>query len=187
MTTVKTVLFLCLGNSARGLLAEALLNIRGNRLFKGYSAGAHPGGLVNPFAAELIQDIGYPLDEIRCQRWEEFSGDNAVALDYVISLCDRVAPLAQPKWKGDPISALWQIEDPTMTTGGIEEKRAVFKRAFNQIAEHIELFLLLQHGKLERTILDQQLNSFSLTCQHANPSLYALMKGRKLEDGMQVA
>lgn len=187
MTAVKNVLFLCVGNSARGLLAEALLTIKSKGAFKGYSAGAHPGGLVNPFAAELIQQIGYPLETVRCKRWEEFSGENAIPMDYVITLCDQVAAMEQPLWKGNPISASWEIEDPTATTGSIEEKRIVFKRAFDQIAEHIELFLMLPCTNFDRTILHQELNSFSLMCKYANPSLYKSLYRACLNDDSQLA
>lgn len=161
---VKHVLFICTGNSARGLLAEALLTVKSKGLFHGYSAGAHPGGLINPFAAELIAQTGYPTEKLRCKRWEEFTGPNAVKLDFVISLCERISKIQQPKWSGNPIVASWDIEDPTATMGNIEEKREVFRRVCRQIEEHINLFLLLPHESFDRDVLHQELNEFHLLC-----------------------
>jgi arsenate reductase len=163
--SVKHVLFICTGNSARGLLGEALMTVKSNGVFRGFSAGVHPGGLINPFAAELIQQTGYPLDRLRCKRWEEFSGANAVPVDFIISLCEHTGNFPQPAWPGNPIIAAWNIEDPTSTTGSIEEKRRVFKRACRQIEEHIELFLLLPHNSFDREVLRQELNDFHLLCK----------------------
>jgi arsenate reductase (thioredoxin) len=161
---VKHVLFICTGNSARGLMAEALMTVKGNGLFRGFSAGVHPGGLINPFAAELIQQCGYPMERLRCKRWEEFSGANAIPVDFIISLCEHTGNFPQPAWPGNPIIAAWNIEDPTSTTGSIEEKRRVFKRVCRQIEEHIELFLLLPHNSFDREVLRQELNDFHLLC-----------------------
>jgi arsenate reductase len=161
---VKHVLFICTGNSARGLIAEALMTVKSNGSFRGFSAGVHPGGLINPFAAELIQQSGYPLERLRCKRWEEFSGATAVPVDYIISLCKHAGNFPQPAWPGNPIIAAWNIEDPTSTTGSIEEKRGVFKRVCQQIEEHIELFLLLPHNSFDREVLRQELNDFHLLC-----------------------
>ncbi len=162
--SVKHVLFICMGNSARGLLAEALLNVKGKGLFHAYSAGVHPGGLINPFAAELIVQTGYPAEHLRCKRWEEFVGPHARRLDFVISLCDQTPRLPQPEWPGNPILASWNIEDPTSTMGNIEEKRAVFRRVSKQIEEHIDLFLILPHESFDRDVLRQELNDFPLLC-----------------------
>ncbi|MGV3742879.1 MAG: arsenate reductase ArsC [Burkholderiaceae bacterium] len=162
--SVKHVLFICMGNSARGLIAEALLNVRSKGLFHGHSAGVHPGGLINPFAAELIAQAGYPVERLRCKRWEEFTGPNASRLDYVICLCDQVQGIPQPEWPGNPIVATWDIEDPTSTTGSIDEKRQVFQRVSKQIEEHIDLFLMLPHESFDRDVLRQELNDFPLLC-----------------------
>lgn len=141
------------------------MSVKSNGVFRGFSAGVHPGGLINPFAAELIQQIGYPLEHLRCKRWEEFSGASAVPVDYIISLCDHAGNFPQPAWPGNPIIAAWNIEDPTSTTGSIEEKRRVFKRVCRQIEEHIELFLLLPHNSFDREVLRQELNDFHLLCK----------------------
>lgn len=158
----KNVLFLCIGNSARGLIAEALMTKLGNGLFKGYSAGAHPGALINPFASELIHDLGYPLSELRCKRWDEFAGEDVIALDFVITLCPEVKQLEQPAWKGNPLHASWEIEDPTATTGTVEEIRRVFKQAFLQLEAHIDLFMKLPFDHPDPSVLQDELRSLSL-------------------------
>ena len=175
--SVKHVLFICMGNSARGLMAEALLNIKSKGLFHAHSAGVHPGGLINPFAAELIAQAGYPVERLRCKRWEEFIGPNARRLDFVICLCDQVQGIPQPEWPGNPIIATWDIEDPTSTTGSIEEKREVFRRVSRQIEEHIDLFLMLPHDSFDHDVLRQELNDFPLLCtRHAKPANQALQE-----------
>jgi arsenate reductase len=156
------VLFVCAGNSARGLLAEALMTTMSKGRFKGYSAGIHPGGLVNPFAAELIQKLGYPLHELRSKRWTEYAGPNSLRLDYVISICSDDADLGlnHSSWPGDPTIGVWNIEDPTAATGSIDDKRTVFKRVYDRLQAHIELFLILPHCSFDREVLQQELNSF---------------------------
>lgn len=144
------------------------MTVKSKGRFQGLSAGVHPGGLINPFAAELIQQAGYPLERLRCKRWEEFSGPNAMQVDFVISLCEQVRQLPHPEWPGDPILASWNIEDPTSTTGSIEEKREVFKRVYKQIEEYIELFLMLPHESFDRDVLRQELNDFHVLCGHKN-------------------
>lgn len=162
--SVKHVLFICTGNSARGLLAEALLTVRSKGLFQGHSAGVHPGGLINPFAAELIGQAGYPLERLRCKRWDEFAGPQALQVDFVVSLCKEVQKFPHPEWPGNPIIAAWDIEDPTSTTGSIEEKREVFKRVCKQVEAHVDLFLMLPHTSFDRDVLRQELNEFHLLC-----------------------
>ncbi len=167
---VKHVLFICTGNSARGLLAEALLTMKSNGLFQGHSAGVHPGGLINPFAAELIQQTGYPIDRLRCKRWDEFSASQAAPVDFVISLCEQVRHFPQPDWPGNPIVAEWKIEDPTAIVGNIDEKRKVFRRVSKQIEEHVDLFLMLPHQSFDRDVLRQELNEFHLLCERSHTS-----------------
>lgn len=181
---VKHVLFICTGNSARGLLAEALLTVKSKGIFQGHSAGVHPGGLVNPFAAELIRQTGYPIERLRCKRWEEFIGPHALPVDFVISLCEQVRHFSPPTWPGNPVVAAWDIEDPTSTMGSIDEKREVFKRVSRQIEDHIDLFLMLPHQSFDRDVLRQELNDFHLLCRHRQagpqnvPSGFAANRGK---------
>jgi arsenate reductase len=162
---VKNVLFLCTGNSARGLLAEALLEIRGKGRFKAYSAGIHPGALINPFAAELIQQLGYPVGTMRCKRWSEFAVEDAVQLDYVITLCGNTSLMAHPVWPGNPVIVKWDIEDPTATLGTIEDKRAVFRRAYEQLDARIGLFIDIANSGFEQNTIQQKLNQVELVCR----------------------
>lgn len=145
-------------------MAEAMLAVKGQGRFRAYSAGVHPGGLINPFAAELIQRAGYPVEQLRCKRWDEFIGPQAIRVDFVISLCEQVRQFPQPKWPGNPLTADWNIEDPTSTMGSIEEKRQVFRRVCKQIEDHINLFLMLPHHSFDREVLQQELNDFHLLC-----------------------
>lgn len=159
MTDVaKNVLFLCTGNSARGLLAEALLAVKSDGRFKAHSAGLHPGTLINPFAAELIQSLGYSVKTLRCKRWNEFAAETAMPLDYVITLCQNTARMEHPAWPGNPIIAKWHIEDPTATLGSIEDKRAVFKRAFEQLEIRIEQFVSMCHRHEDKETISRQIN-----------------------------
>lgn len=157
----KNVLFLCTGNSARGLLAEALLAVKGNGLFQAYSAGIHPGALINPFAAELIQHLGYSLSNMRSKRWNEFASENSVPLDYVITLCRNTALMEHPAWPGNPIIGKWDIEDPTAVLGSIEEKRAVFKRAYDQLEKRIEQFISMPHHPGDRDSMCRKISSLT--------------------------
>lgn len=155
---VKNVLFLCTGNSARGLLAEALLAVKSKGCFQAYSAGIHPGTLINPFAAELIQNLGYPIKNMRCKRWNEFSTEASMPLDYVITLCRNTANMHHPAWPGNPIIGKWDIEDPTAVLGNIEDKRAVFRRAFDQLEKRIEQFISIPHHQTDRDLLLEKIN-----------------------------
>lgn len=162
---MKNVLFLCTGNSARGLLAEALLEIKGQGRFKAFSAGIHPGALINPFAAELIQQLGYPISKMRCKRWTEFAAADAIQFDYVITLCKNTAQMTHPAWTGNPIIATWDIEDPTATLGTIEDKRSVFKRAYDQLDARIELFIDIVNSRFDRNAIQQKLNQADSACR----------------------
>mgnify|MGYP002037160574 FL=1 len=127
------VLFLCTGNSARSIMAEAMLNTMGKGRFKAYSAGSHPGGTVNPFAIEQIKGTGYALDNLRSKSWDEFALPDAPHMDIVITVCDSAAGEVCPFWPGQPVSAHWGFEDPAAAKGTDEEKRAVFSKVAKQI------------------------------------------------------
>jgi arsenate reductase len=152
------VLFLCTGNSARSILAEAYLNSAGQGRFRAYSAGSHPGGKVNPFALELLAKHRIPADGARSKSWEEFAASGAPALDFVFTVCDNAAGEVCPIWPGQPMTAHWGVADPAAVTGSDEEKRRAFQRAFAELSARINLLLALPIEKLDRLVLKKKLD-----------------------------
>ncbi len=142
---VYNVLFVCTGNSARSVMAEALVTILGKGRFKGYSAGSKPGGSVNPFAVEQIKafDYYYPTENMRSKSWDEFSRPDAPKMDFVITVCDNAAGEVCPYWPGHPATAHWGFEDPAGLKGTDEEKRALFAKVFRQIMTRMDKFVNL--------------------------------------------
>lgn len=151
------VLFLCTGNSARSILAEAYLNALGAGRFRGYSAGSHPTGKVNPFAIELLEKNRIPVEGLRSKTWDEFARPGAPALHFVFTVCDNAAGEACPLWPGQPITAHWGVADPAAVLGSDDEKRKAFLAAFAQLSTRIRLLLNLPLEKLERQALQQKL------------------------------
>ena len=151
-----TVLFLCTGNSALSVMAEALLNLLGEGRFQAFSAGSFPSGTVQPIAAELARAFGYAAP-LRSKSWDEFAGPHAPAIDIVITVCDNAAGEVCPMWPGQPISAHWGVEDPAAVEGSDEDKRKAFFHAYNRLQNRIQLFLSLPLTKLDRVALTQRL------------------------------
>ena len=151
------VLFLCTGNSARSILAEAYLNAAGQGKFKAYSAGSHPGGKVNPFALELLQKNRIDTAGLRSKSWDEFAGPGAPALDFVFTVCDNAAGEACPYWPGQPMTAHWGVNDPAASEGTDELKRSAFLRAFSELSTRINLLMSLPLDKLDRQALKRKL------------------------------
>jgi len=152
------VLFLCTGNSARSILAEAYLNAAGRGRFIAYSAGSHPTGKVNPFALELIEKNRFPGAGLRSKSWDQFSKPGAPKLDFVFTVCDNAAGEVCPLWPGQPISAHWGIADPAAVGGSEHDKRRAFLRAFTELSTRINLFLSLPLDKLDRLVLQKKLD-----------------------------
>ena len=152
------VLFLCTGNSARSILAEAYLNAAGRGRFKAYSAGSHPTGKVNPFALELLAKHRIDTAGYRSKNWDEFAQPGAPKLDFVLTVCDDAAGEICPIWPGQPISAHWGVADPAAVTGTDEQKRAAFRKAFTELSTRINLLLALPVEKLDRLVLKQKLD-----------------------------
>ena len=151
------VLFLCTGNSARSILAEAYLNSAGKGRFAAYSAGSHPGGVVNPYALELLAKNRIDTAELRSKSWDEFAAPGAPVMDFVFTVCDQAAGEACPLWPGQPMTAHWGVDDPARVEGTDEEKRKAFMRAFSALATRINLFLNLPLAKLDRLALNKRL------------------------------
>lgn len=137
------VLFLCTGNSARSILAEAYLNARGEGRFVAYSAGSHPAGRVNPYALELLERHGIPTQGLRSKSWDEFARQGAPRMDVIITVCDSAAGEQCPYWPGQPVTAHWGIPDPAAVEGTEDQKRKAFEVAFGQLRARIDQLLAL--------------------------------------------
>ena len=153
------VLFLCTGNSARSILAEAYLNANGKGRFRAYSAGSHPSGRVNPFALELLARNGISTEGLRSKSWDEFASADAPRLDFVFTVCDNAAGEACPFWLGQPITAHWGVPDPAAVEGSDGDKRRAFHEAFVQLSNRIDLMLALPIESLERQALAAKLRA----------------------------
>lgn len=151
------VLFLCTGNSARSILAEAYLNARGEGRLRGYSAGSHPNGKINPLALELLAKNRIDTGGLRSKSWDEFAGAGAPKLHFVFTVCDNAAGEACPLWPGQPIRAHWGVADPAAVQGSDEEKRKAFLKAFTELSMRINLMLALPMEKLDRQALTGKL------------------------------
>lgn len=151
------VLVLCTGNSARSILGEVLFNHLGKGLFKAYSAGSHPAGKVNPGALELLQQQGYSTEGLRSKSWDEFAAPGAPEFDFIFTVCDNAAGEVCPVWLGHPCTAHWGIPDPAHVEGD-EARRTAFKRASEQLARRIQLFISLPIEKLDKLTLKDKLD-----------------------------
>ena len=138
------VLFLCTGNSARSILAEAFLNSAGGGRFRGYSAGSHPTGKVNPFALELLERKHIRAEGLRSKSWDEFARPGAPTMDFIFTVCDDAASEACPAWPGRPVTAHWGVADPARVGGSDEEKREAFAQAFAVLSSRIRRFMELR-------------------------------------------
>jgi arsenate reductase len=143
------VLFLCTGNSARSLFAEAILNRKGRPNFTGYSAGGDPRGHVHPEALRYLQHAGLATAGLRSKSWDEFAAPGAPQMDFVFTVCDRAANETCPIWPGHPMTGHWSIPDPAAVTGSSEQIQHAFKEAFTMMERRISLFLALPLPKLE--------------------------------------
>lgn len=150
------ILFLCTGNSARSVMAEALTNRLSQNRFRAYSAGSHPAGQVNPFTLELLSRKGFATEGLRSKNWDEFAQSGAPAMDFVVTVCDRAAGEVCPVWPGQPITAHWGFEDPAAAPGNNEARRKAFEKVFIEIARRVELMLALPVEKLDRLALERQ-------------------------------
>jgi arsenate reductase (thioredoxin) len=135
------VLFLCTGNSARSILAEAYLNWAGKGRFRAYSAGSHPTGKVNPFALELLRKHGISVEGLRSKSWDEFAAPGAPKLDFVFTVCAGAAGEVCPVWPGTPVKGHWGVADPAAVQGSDDEKRQAFREAFTELSNRIQRFL----------------------------------------------
>lgn len=152
------VLFLCTGNSARSILAEAILNKLGKEKFVAYSAGSMPKGEVHPQTLALLERLGFPTEGLRSKSWDEFGGPDAPQLDFVFTVCDNAADEVCPVWPGHPMTAHWGIPDPAAVAGSESEIASAFRDAFRILQRRIELFAALPVEKLDRMSLKRKLD-----------------------------
>ena len=157
------VLFLCTGNSARSIMAEALLNHFGRGRFHAFSAGSHPTGRVNPLALATLTRNHLPTDYARSKSWDEFARPDAPRMDFVFTVCDRAAQAMCPIWPGQPMTAHWGVPDPAEVEGSDEVKERAFNLAFRELATRIGLFTSLRIEALDQLALQRELNAIGKT------------------------
>ena len=161
MTTserVYNVLFLCTGNSARSILAEAIINHVGNGRFRGFSAGSFPKGAVHPIALQLLTHLNLPVAGLRSKSWDEIAAPDAPSLDFVFTVCDNAAGEVCPYWPGQPMTAHWGIPDPAAVEGTDAQKWLAFRQAYKAMENRIKAFTSLPIASLDRMKLQERLN-----------------------------
>jgi len=151
------VLFLCTGNSARSIMAEAILNGLGRGKFRAYSAGSHPNGQVNPHTIQLLQSLDYDTSAFRSKSWNEFAKPGAPALDFAFTVCDNAAGESCPVWPGQPMTAHWGVPDPAEVKGTPAEIALAFKDAYRMLHHRIGIFTALPIRSLDQLSLQQRL------------------------------
>jgi arsenate reductase (thioredoxin) len=152
------VLFLCTGNSARSIMAEAILNYRGKPRFRAYSAGSHPSGRVRPEALLELEAAHLPTSEARSKSWDEFAQPGAPEMDFVFTVCDNAANEVCPLWPGQPMTAHWGIADPAAATGPANEVQHAFREAFVALDRRVGLFLSLPLQSLDRMAIQREID-----------------------------
>jgi protein-tyrosine-phosphatase len=161
MSKIYNTLFLCTGNSARSILAEAMLNKEGAGRFRAFSAGSFPKGQVHPAALSLLQELGYPTSEFRSKSWDEFAAAGAPELDFIFTVCDDAAGETCPVWPGHPMTAHWGIPDPAAAPPEMQER--AFRNAFFALQNRIRLFLALPLESIDQMSLKKRLSEIGQT------------------------
>ena len=164
--TPYNVLFLCTGNSARSIMAEAILNRLGKDKFRAFSAGSDPKGAVHPGTLTLLNKLGYDTSGLRSKSWNEFAAPGAPALDFVFTVCDNAANEVCPVWPGQPMTAHWGIPDPAAVTGDDITVARAFRNAYAALERRIELFAALPFKSLDRISLKKRLDQIG-AAEHA--------------------
>jgi protein-tyrosine-phosphatase len=168
------VLFLCTANSARSIIAEAILNKIGAAKFRAFSAGSHPRGQINPHAVQLLQSLGYDVSAFRSKSWSEFADPGAPLLDFVFTVCDNAAGEVCPVWPGQPMTAHWGVPDPALATGSPAEVALAFKDAYRMLNQRIGIFAALPLRSLDQLSLQKKLRDIGrmqdVTAKEAEPT-----------------
>jgi arsenate reductase len=157
MSGVHNVLFLCTNNSARSILAEALLNKAGAGRFRAFSAGSQPSGKVHPYALQLLQSMKFDTSFARSKSWDEFAEPGAPEMDFIFTVCDSAANEACPVWPGHPMTALWSVPDPKRAEGNEAQMHLAFAEAYRMLSNRIGLFLSLPMATLDKIALQQHI------------------------------
>ncbi len=152
------VLFLCTGNSARSIVAEAILNGKGRPIFTAYSAGSHPSGVVRPEALKLIEMAHLPTNGLRSKSWEEFAKPGAPKMNFVFTVCDSAAQEMCPVWPGHPMTAHWGVPDPALAMGTPQQIERAFREAYLLLERRISLFLSLPLSNLDKLAIQKEIN-----------------------------
>lgn len=152
------VLFICTGNSARSLMAEAILNREGNGRFRGYSAGSQPADVPHPYTVDLLKRLSHPTEGIRTRTWSEYAGVGAPQMDFVFTVCDQAAAEPCPVWPGQPMTAHWGVPNPVTATGNEAERRLAFSEAYRMLRNRISIFVNLPVDTLDRFALQRELD-----------------------------
>jgi arsenate reductase len=152
------VLFLCTGNSARSIMAEAILNFKGRPAFRAFSAGSHPSGEVKLEALRQLQRAHFPIEGLRSKSWEEFSRDDAPQMNFVFTVCDNAAREVCPIWPGQPMTAHWGVPDPAAVTGDAADLERAYREAFMMLDRRIGLFLALPISSLDRLAIQREID-----------------------------
>ncbi len=153
------VLFLCTGNSARSIMAEAILNREGRGQFRAFSAGSQPKGEVHPYTLDLLRRLNFDVSAFRSKSWNEFTGPAAAPFDFVFTVCDNAAGEACPFWPGQPMTAHWGVPDPAAATGKEAEVRLAFADTFRMLSNRISIFASLPLRSLDTLSLQRQLDA----------------------------
>ncbi len=152
------VLFLCTGNSARSIMAEAILNSKGRPAFTAYSAGSHPAGSIRPEALRQLGFAHLPVQGLRSKSWEEFAQPGAPQMNFVFTVCDNAAKEVCPIWPGQPMTAHWGIPDPAAVAGSADEIKRAYRDAFMMLDRRIGLFLCLPMASLDRLAIQKEID-----------------------------
>jgi protein-tyrosine-phosphatase len=153
------VLFLCTGNSARSVMAEAILNREGRGKFRAFSAGSQPKGRIHPYTLDLLRKMNFEVSGLRSKSWAEFAGPDKAKLDFVFTVCDNAAAETCPVWPGQPMTAHWGVPDPAAATGNDAEIRLAFADAFRMLNNRISIFVSLPIRSLDKLALQKHLDS----------------------------
>lgn len=159
MHDLKNVLFLCTGNSARSLIAEAIINREGLGKFRGFSAGSQPTGAPNPHAISLLEQLNYKTKDLSSKSWDRFAEPLAPKLDFVFTVCDSAAAETCPVWPGQPMSAHWGLPDPAAATGSDAEIALAFSETYRMLYNRITIFANLPMGQLDALSLQRELDA----------------------------